>query len=144
VVGLLETHGRGDIAKLAEGLEIIPRRRQEYHGVIVEETDVGPILARNPQVILINELAHTNVLGSPNPKRYQDVEDILAGRIKVYVITTMNVQHLESLYNIVENAIGVNVRERLLDSILAEAEQIIGVDMSSGSNEGVLRFGGAQ
>jgi two-component system sensor histidine kinase KdpD len=79
-----------------------------------------------------------------NPKRYQDVEDILAGRIKVYVITTMNVQHLESLYNIVENAIGVNVRERLLDSILAEAEQIIGVDMSSGSNEGVLRFGGAQ
>jgi two-component system sensor histidine kinase KdpD len=110
--------------------------------VIVEETDVGAILARKSKVALINELAHTNVLGSPNPKRYQDVRDILAGRI--YVITTMKVQHLESLYNIVENAIGVNVRERLPDSILAEAEQIIGVDMSSGSNEGVLRFGGAQ
>jgi two-component system sensor histidine kinase KdpD len=99
-------------------------------------------LARNPQVALINELAHANVLGSPNSKRYQDLQDILAGRI--YVITAMNVQHLESLYNIVENAMGVNVRERLPDSILAEAEQIIGVDMSSGSNEGVLRFGGAQ
>jgi two-component system sensor histidine kinase KdpD len=142
MVGLLETHGRVDIAKLAEGLEVIPRHRQEYHGVIVEETDVGAILGREPQVALINELAHTNVPRSRNPKRYQDVQDILAGRI--YVITTMKVQHLENLYNIVENAIGANVRERLPDSILAEAEQIIGVDMSSGSNEGVLRFGGAQ
>jgi two-component system sensor histidine kinase KdpD len=69
MVWLLETHGRGEIAKLGEGLEIIARRRQEYHGVIVEETDVGAILARKPQVALINELAHTNVLGSPNPKR---------------------------------------------------------------------------
>jgi two-component system sensor histidine kinase KdpD len=142
IVGLLETHGRGEIAKLGEGLEIIPRHRQEYHGVIVEEMEVAAILTRRPQVALINELAHTNVLGSPNPKRYQDVQDILAAGI--HVITTMNVQHLESLYNTVENAVGVKVRERLPDSVLAEAEQIIGVDMSSGSNEGVLRFGGAQ
>jgi len=137
MVGLLETHGRADIAKLAEGLEVIPRHRQEYHGVIVEETDVGAILARKPQVAPINELAHTP--GSRNPKRYQDI--LAAG---IHVITTMNVQHLESLYNTVENAVGVKVRERLPDSVLAEADQIIGVDMRSGSNEGVLRFGGAQ
>jgi len=129
VIGLLETHGRADIAKLAEELEVIPRRRQEYHGVIVEEMDVDAILARKPQVALIDELAHTNVPGSTNPKRYQDVQDILAAGI--HVITTMNVQHLESLYNIVENAVGVKVRERLPDSVLAEADQIVDVDVST-------------
>jgi len=129
VIGLLETHGRADIAKLAEGLEVIPRRRQEYHGVIVEEMDVDAILARKPQVALIDELAHTNVPGSTNPKRYQDVQDILAAGI--HVITTMNVQHLESLYNIVENVVGVKVRERLPDSVLAEADQIVDVDVST-------------
>jgi len=129
VIGLLETHGRADIAKLAKGLEVIPRHRQEYHGVIVEEMDVGAILARKPQVALIDELAHTNVPGSRNPKRYQDVQDILAAGI--HVITTMNVQHLESLYNTVENAVGVKVRERLPDSVLAEADQIVNVDVST-------------
>jgi two-component system sensor histidine kinase KdpD len=129
VIGLLETHGRADIAKLAEGLEVIPRRRQEYHGVIVEEMDVDAILARKPQVALIDELAHTNVPGSTNPKRYQDVQDILAAGI--HVITTMNVQHLESLYNTVENVVGVKVRERLPDSVLAEADQIVDVDVST-------------
>jgi two-component system sensor histidine kinase KdpD len=142
VIGLFETHGHADIAKVAEGLEFIARRGQEHHGVIKEEMDVDTNLGRKPQVTLINELAHTNVPGSRNPKRYQDVQDILAAGI--HVITTMNVQHLESLYNTVENAVGVKVRERLPDSVLAEADQIIGVDMRSGSNEGVLRFGGAQ
>jgi len=136
VIGLHETHGRAEIIKLVEGLEVIPRRRLEYHGVTVEEMDMDAILSRKPQVALIDELAHTNVPGSPNLKRYQDVQGILAGRI--YVITTMKVQHLENLYNIVENAMGVNVRERLPDSVLAEAEQIIDVDMSSGINEGDL------
>jgi two-component system sensor histidine kinase KdpD len=129
VIGLLETHGRADIAKLAEGLEVIPRRRQEYHSVIVEEMDVDAILARKPQVALIDELAHTNVPGSTNPKRYQDVQDILAAGI--HVITTINVQHLESLYNTVENVVGVKVRERLPDSVLAEADQIVDVDVST-------------
>ncbi len=129
VIGLLETHGRADIAKLAEGLEAIPRRQQEYHGVIVEEMDMSAILARKPQVALIDELAHTNVPGSLNPKRYQDVQDILAAGI--HVITTMNVQHLESLYNTVENAVGVKVRERLPDSVLAEADQIVDVDLTT-------------
>ena len=129
VIGLLETHGRTEIAKLAEGLEVIPRYRQEYRGVTVEEMDVDAILARKPQVALIDELAHTNVPGSLNPKRYQDVEDILAAGI--HVITTMNVQHLESLYNTVEKAVGVKVRERLPDSVLAEADQIVDVDLTT-------------
>jgi two-component system sensor histidine kinase KdpD len=139
VIGLLETHGRADIAELAEGLEVIPRHRQEYHGVIVEEMDVDAILARKPQVALIDELAHTNVPGSRNPKRYQDVQDILAAGI--HVITTMNVQHLESLYNTVENAVGVKVRERLPDSVLAEADQIVDVDVSTEDLQKRLREG---
>jgi len=129
VIGLLETHGRADIVKLAEGLEVVPRRRQEYRGVAVEEMDVDAILARKPQVALIDELAHTNVPGSLNQKRYQDVQDILLAGI--HVITTMNVQHLESLYNTVEKAVGVKVRERLPDSVLAEADQIVDVDLTT-------------
>ncbi len=129
VIGLLETHGRAEIAKLAEGLEVVPRRRQEYHGVAVEEMDVDAILSRKPQVALIDELAHTNVPGGPSPKRYQDVQDILAAGI--HVISTLNVQHLESLYNTVENAVGVKVRERLPDSVLAEADQILDVDLTT-------------
>ncbi len=129
VVGLVETHGRADIARLIEGLEVVPRRRQEYRGVPVEEMDVEALLARKPQVALIDELAHTNVPGSPNQKRYQDVQDILAAGI--HVITTLNVQHLESLYNMVEKAVGVKVRERLPDSVLAEADQIVDVDLST-------------
>jgi two-component system sensor histidine kinase KdpD len=128
VIGLLETHGRADIAKLAEGLEVVPRRYQEYHGIAVEEMDVEGVLTRKPQVALIDELAHTNVPGSRNAKRYQDVQDVLAAGI--HVVTTMNVQHLESLYNMVENAVGVKVRERLPDSVLAEADQIVDVDLT--------------
>jgi two-component system, OmpR family, sensor histidine kinase KdpD len=129
VVGIVETHGRIQIADLAEGLEKIPRTRMEYHGVAVEEMDVDAILARKPQVALIDELAHTNVPGSRNSKRYQDVQDVLSAGI--HVITTMNVQHLESLYNIVEKAVGVKVRERLPDSVLAEADQIVDVDLTA-------------
>jgi two-component system, OmpR family, sensor histidine kinase KdpD len=129
VIGLVETHGRADIARLAEGLEVVPRRRQEYRGVPVEEMDLQAILVRKPQVALIDELAHTNVPGSANQKRYQDVQDILAAGI--HVITTLNVQHLESLYNLVEKAVGVKVRERLPDSVLAEADQIVDVDLST-------------
>ncbi|MGB9005268.1 MAG: PTS sugar transporter subunit IIA [Candidatus Aminicenantales bacterium] len=129
VIGLLETHGRADIARLAQGLEVVPRRRQEYHGITVEEMDTEAILTRRPQVALIDELAHTNVPGSRNEKRYQDVQDILAAGI--HVISTMNVQHLESLYNIVEKSIGVKVHERLPDSVLAEADEIVDVDLAT-------------
>jgi two-component system, OmpR family, sensor histidine kinase KdpD len=129
VIGLLETHGREETAKIAEGLEFVPRYRQEYRGIIVEDMDPDAILTRKPQVVLIDELAHTNVPGSRNAKRYQDVQDILAAGI--HVITTMNLQHLESLYNVVEKAVGVKVRERLPDSVLAEADQIVDVDLTA-------------
>jgi len=129
VVGLLETHGRSDISHLARGLEVVPRRRQDYHGIAVDEMDTDSVLARKPQVALIDELAHTNVPGSRNAKRYEDVQDILTAGI--HVITTLNVQHLESLYNVVEQAVGVKVRERLPDSVLAEADQIVDVDLAT-------------
>lgn len=129
VIGYLETHGRADIAKLAEGLEVVPRRRTEYRGVPLEEMDVDAVLARKPQVALIDELAHTNVPGSGNAKRYQDIQDILAAGI--HVITTLNVQHLESLYDTVESAVHVKVRERLPDNIVAEADQIVNVDVTT-------------
>ncbi|MBF0551908.1 MAG: PTS sugar transporter subunit IIA [Deltaproteobacteria bacterium] len=139
VVGLVETHGRAETAKLVEGLEIIPRLQQEYRGHILEETDVEAILARKPEVVLIDELAHTNVPGSPNPKRYQDVQDLLAAGI--HVITTLNVQHLESLYDIVEKTVQVQVRERLPDSVLAEADEVVNVDLTPEDLHARLREG---
>ena len=129
VIGLLETHGRTDIARLAEGLEVVPRRVQEYHGIAIEEMNADAIIARKPQVALLDELAHTNIPGSRNAKRYEDVQDILAAGI--HVISTLNVQHLESLYNIVERSVGIKVRERLPDSILAEADEIVDVDLAT-------------
>jgi two-component system sensor histidine kinase KdpD len=129
VVGLVETHGRIETERLLKGLEVIPRRRQEYRGITVEEMDVDAILIRKPQVALIDELAHTNVPGSRNDKRYQDVQDILAAGI--HVITTLNIQHLETLYDTVEKAVGVKVRERLPDRVIAEADQIVNVDLST-------------
>jgi two-component system sensor histidine kinase KdpD len=129
VVGLVETHGRIETERLLKGLEVIPRRRQEYRGIAVEEMDVDAILVRKPQVALIDELAHTNVPGSRNDKRYQDVQDILAAGI--HVISTLNIQHLETLFDTVEKAVGVRVRERLPDRVIAEADQIVNVDLST-------------
>ena len=100
VVGFVETHGRAETAKLIDGLEVIPRRKAEYHDIIVEEMDVDAVINRHPQVAIVDELAHTNVPGSRNAKRYQDVQDILAAGI--HVISALNIQHLESLYNTVE------------------------------------------
>ncbi len=129
VVGLVETHGRIETQRLLEGLEVMPRRRQEYRGIAVEEMDVDAILTRRPQVALIDELAHTNVPGSRNDKRYEDVQDILGAGI--HVMTTLNIQHLETLYDTVEKAVGVKVRERLPDRVIAEADQIVNVDLST-------------
>jgi two-component system sensor histidine kinase KdpD len=129
VVGLVETHGRAETAKLIEGLEVVPRRRQEYRGVVLEEMDLDAVLARKPQVALIDELAHTNVPGSRNPKRYQDVQDILAEGI--HVVTTLNIQHLESLYDVVEKATHVKIRERIPDTVLGEADQLVNVDLTT-------------
>jgi two-component system sensor histidine kinase KdpD len=129
VVGLVETHGRQETAKLVEGLEVIPPRKIEYRGVVIEEMDIDAVLARKPQVALVDELAHTNAPDSRNPKRYQDVQELLAAGI--HVISAMNVQHLESLYNTVENLLGVRVRERVPDSVLAEADIIVNVDLAA-------------
>ena len=128
VVGLVETHGRADTAKLVEGLEVVPRRRIEYRGVILDEMDVDAILARKPQIVLVDELAHTNVPGSRNAKRFEDVQEILDAGI--HVISTLNIQHLESLYDVVEQATGVKVRERIPDCVLAEADQLVNVDLT--------------
>jgi two-component system sensor histidine kinase KdpD len=127
-VGFVETHGRAETAKRLEGLDVLPRRRIEYRGIEVEEMDLDAVLARKPQVALVDELAHTNVPGSRNGKRYQDVGELLAAGI--HVITTLNLQHLESLYDTVDGLIGVKVRERLPDSVLAEADEIVNVDLS--------------
>jgi two-component system sensor histidine kinase KdpD len=129
VIGLVETHGRAETAQLIEGLEVIPRFRQEYRGIMIEEMDVDAIITRKPEVALIDEIAHTNAPGRRNPKRYQDVQDILAAGI--HVITTVNVQHLESLYDTVEKAVHVKVRERMPDTVLAEADQIVNVDLTT-------------
>ena len=139
VVGLVETHGRPETEKLLDGLEIIPRRKVEYHQIVLEEMDAEAVINRHPQVAIVDELAHTNVPGSKNSKRYQDVQDILAAGI--HVITTMNIQHLESLYNTVEQLVGVKVRERIPDSVLAEADQIINIDLSAEDLQQRLREG---
>ncbi|HEY3490103.1 MAG TPA: PTS sugar transporter subunit IIA [Candidatus Deferrimicrobiaceae bacterium] len=129
VVGFVEAHGRRETSALVDGLEVVSRRKQEYRGVVLEEMDRDAVLARKPQVALIDELAHTNVPGSLNPKRYQDVQDILDAGI--HVITTLNIQHLESLYDTVEREIHVRIRERIPDTVVAEADQIVNVDLST-------------
>ena len=128
-IGIVETHGRSETAEQIGDLEVIPPREIEYRGVTLREMDVDAILARRPTVCLVDELAHTNTPGSRHSKRYQDVEDLL--RAGIHVITTVNVQHLESLYDEVERATGVKVKERLPDSVLAEADQIVNVDVST-------------
>jgi len=139
VIGLVETHGRGETAKLVEGLEVVPRRTMEYRGIKIDEMDVDAILARKPQVVLVDELAHTNAPDSRNPKRYQDVQEILAAGI--HVISTLNVQHLESLYNTVEQLLGVKVRERVPDAVLAEADVVVNVDLAAEDLQRRLREG---
>ncbi len=129
VLAYVETHGRVDtIAQIGE-LEIIPRRRVEYHGIAIEEMDIDAVLARRPMVALVDELAHTNAPDSRNPKRYLDVEDLL--RAGISVISTLNVQHMESLHDIVEKATAVRVKERLPDYVVTMADQIVNVDLSA-------------
>jgi two-component system, OmpR family, sensor histidine kinase KdpD len=139
VVGVVETHGRIETMQLVEGLEVVPRRVMEYRGIKVDEMDVDAIIARRPQVVAVDELAHTNIPGSRNTKRYQDVQDILAAGI--HVISTLNIQHLESLYNTVEQLIGVKVRERIPDSVLGEADQVVNIDLAADDLQKRLRDG---
>jgi two-component system sensor histidine kinase KdpD len=129
VIGIVETHGRPETAAQIGDLEVIPRRRIEYHGVTLEEMDLDAVLARRPTIALVDELAHTNAPGSRNTKRYQDVEELLKAGINV--ISTLNIQHLESLYDMIERATGVKVKERVPDYVLGMADQIVNVDLSA-------------
>jgi two-component system, OmpR family, sensor histidine kinase KdpD len=129
VIGLVESHGRQRTEEMTDGLEVIPRKQVEYRGSVLEEMDLDAVLARKPKVALIDELAHTNVPGSGrHGKRWEDVLDILAARIDV--ITTVNIQHLESIADEVEHMTGVRVRERVPDWVVRRADQIELVDSS--------------
>jgi two-component system, OmpR family, sensor histidine kinase KdpD len=128
VVGVVETHGRPETEELLEGLEVVPRRQLEYRSKTFTEMDLDAILARHLSLVLVDELAHTNVPGSRHPKRYLDVEELLAAGIDVY--TTVNVQHLESLNDVVAQITGTRVRETIPDRLLDTAAEIELVDLS--------------
>jgi two-component system sensor histidine kinase KdpD len=127
-IGIVETHGRKETDALVEGLPIIPKKRIEYRGSIFEEMDLDAILARKPAILLVDELAHTNVSGSRHPKRWQDVLEILDAGINVY--TTLNVQHLESRKESIEGITGVAIRETVPDTVLDRASRIELVDLT--------------
>jgi two-component system sensor histidine kinase KdpD len=139
VIGVVETHGRADTAAQIGQLEIVPRRRIGYRNVTVEEMDLEGIVRRHPQVVLVDELAHTNVPGSKNGKRWQDVRDLLDEGINV--ITTVNVQHLESLNDVIQQNLGVTVRETVPDWLVASADQVINLDISAEDLQERLREG---
>jgi two-component system sensor histidine kinase KdpD len=128
VVAFVETHGRAETAALLEGLEIVPRKKATYRGVTVEEMDLEAVLVRKPELAIVDEIPHTNVPTSRNQKRWQDVLDLLAAGINV--IGALNVQHLESLNDLVERNTGVTVRETVPDSFLEEADQVVNLDLS--------------
>jgi two-component system sensor histidine kinase KdpD len=128
VIGLLETHNRAETAERAIGLELIPRKQITWQGVMLTEMDTDAVLQRQPQLALVDELAHTNAPGSEREKRYQDVEILLAAGIDVY--STVNIQHIESLNDTVAKITGVVVRERIPDRILDNADEVVVVDVT--------------
>ncbi len=127
-IGLLETHGRPETAALAEGLELIPRRRVPFQGTVVEEMDLPAILRRSPRVCLIDEVAHTNAPGLEHQKRYEDVEDVLAAGINVF--STVNVQHLQSVSERIAEKTGIVIEETMPDRVIDEADEVVVVDLT--------------
>ncbi|WEF25020.1 sensor histidine kinase KdpD [Paracoccus sp. S3-43] len=130
VIGVVETHGRAETEALVEGFEIVPRRTVPYRGHVLDEMDIDAILARKPALVLVDELAHTNAPGSRHPKRYLDVEELLANGIDVY--TTLNIQHVESLNDVVAQITRIRVRETVPDSIIDRADDIEIIDITPG------------
>src|SRR5215831_3597029 len=128
VVGVIETHGRKETEALLEGLEVIPRRKIHYRGQWLEEMDLDAIIARHPQIVLVDELAHTNVEGSRHPKRYLDIEELMSYGIDIY--TTVNIQHIESLNDVVAQITHVRVRETVPDAVFDRAEAVELVDLT--------------
>src|SRR5580700_7375722 len=127
VIGYVEPHDRPDTTAQIDQLEVVPPLLAKYHGITLKEMDLDGVLTRKPTVALVDELAHTNAPQSRNRKRYEDVEDLI--REGISVITTVNIQHFESLYNVVEDATGVRVKERVPDEIIARADQIVNIDL---------------
>jgi two-component system, OmpR family, sensor histidine kinase KdpD len=127
VIGLVETHGRRETEVLLEGLEVLPRKPIVYRNMIVNEFDLDAALARHPSLLLVDEYAHTNVPGSRHPKRWQDLNELLAAGIDVW--TTLNIQHLESLNDVIQKITRVRVRETIPDSVFEEADEIVLVDL---------------
>jgi two-component system, OmpR family, sensor histidine kinase KdpD len=139
VIGLLETHGRQETQALAEGLPLVPRRRVTYRDTDLEDMDLPAILRRRPEVCLVDELAHTNAPGLEHEKRYEDIEDLLDAGIDV--ISTLNVQHLESLNDQVAELSGARVRETMPDSVLGRADEVVLIDLSPEALLARLRAG---
>src|ERR1700677_1962180 len=128
VVGVVETHGRAETEALLEGLEVLPRKRLEYRDQVLGEMDLDAVIARHPQLALVDELAHTNAPGSRHPKRYLDVEELLSHGIDVY--TAVNIQHIESLNDVVAQITHVRVRETVPDSVFDRADAIELIDLT--------------
>lgn len=139
VVAVVDTHGREDTKAMIGDLECVPMRRIEYRGVTLEELDVDAVISRDPAIAIVDELAHTNVPGSKNRKRYQDVLDLLNAGISV--ITAVNIQHLESLNDVVTRTTGVRVRETVPDHFLRRADEVVNVDVSVDTLRTRLRQG---
>ena len=128
VIGVVETHGRKAIQELVEQMESVPRKKIEYKGTVFEEMDVDGILARRPEVVLVDELAHTNIPGSKHRKRYEDVQELLAAKIDV--ISTLNIQHIESVAPVVRSITGIIVRETVPDWVPLSASETVMVDLT--------------
>src|SRR5438309_4457641 len=139
VIGIVETHGRKGVAELASKLESVPRRGIEYKGTLFEEMDVDAILARRPQVVLVDELAHTNIEGSRHNKRYEDVMDLLDAQIDV--MSTMNVQHIESLMPTIQSITGVHVRATVPDWVMQRVTEIVLADLTPEALQTRMRRG---
>ncbi|MEO7042776.1 MAG: histidine kinase, partial [Gemmatimonadaceae bacterium] len=129
VIGFVETHGRADTEAQIRDIEIVPRRQVVYRGATLEEMDVDAIIARDPEVAIVDELAHTTVPGSKHRKRWEDMLELLDNGINV--ISAVNVQHLESLNDVVQSTLGVTVRETVPDWVVARADQVINIDLSA-------------
>ncbi|WP_418537642.1 sensor protein KdpD [Odoribacter laneus] len=128
-VGYIETHGRVNTEKQLEGLSVIPRRKVFYKGKELEELDLQAILHLHPEIVLVDELAHTNIEGSKNEKRWQDVLDLLDAGINV--ISAVNIQHIESLNEEVQDIVGIEVKERIPDSVLEQADEVVNIDLTA-------------
>jgi two-component system sensor histidine kinase KdpD len=139
VIGVVETHGRKGVAELIGQLPVLPRRQLEYKGTKFEEMYVNSIIARKPQVVLVDELAHTNVEGSKHKKRYEDVLEILAAKIDV--LSTMNIQHLESVSPTVQSITGIKIRETVPDWVLERANEVVLADLTPEALQTRMRRG---